>query len=96
MSRILIKSKTSLTQTGYIGAALFVFAPIASAFFYVRAITSVTPQDAEILMAVSIACGVGALIGIVLMVIGKETMSEALSGEEVEKYDAEQSKKTAT
>lgn len=96
MSRILIKSKTKLNEVGRWGAGIFVCAPIIGSWFAARALTEAAnayTSQAEFFWFASAACGFGWLVGIVLLLVGKETVSEALSGEEVAQYDAEQLKK---
>lgn len=99
VSRILIKSKTTLNEIGRWGAGIFVFAPIISSWFASRAFSeasNINSSQAEFFWFASAACGVVWLVGILLLLIGRETISEALSGEEAAAYDAAQQKKPFT
>lgn len=85
--KIKIKSTTRLTMIGWLGAALFILGPAASVFFYLSAVRNITSYSVGQISGridISIIFAVLALVGYVLLSIGKETISVALSGEDAE------------
>lgn len=86
--KLVIRSKSFLTKTGQIGAYLFVLSPIAtmifSAFLMFEWSKSASYSNWPIFAILTLVSAVGFLSGYVMFSIGRETVSQTVSGEDAE------------
>ena len=84
--KLVVQSKTKLTKSGEIGAYLFVLAPIASILFgalYFYEASRNYGQSREHIWAIfALASFAAFLSGYVMLTVGKETVSTAVSGDD--------------
>ncbi|CAD7023142.1 hypothetical protein REJC140_00107 [Pseudorhizobium endolithicum] len=83
--RFIISGSQELTTAGKIGAALFVFSPIASGAFYYWFLRELTRQysgSPEVPLMMMGLCGITFLAGIVLVIVGRSYSYSAREAEE--------------
>ncbi len=85
--KLRIRSTTRLTPMGWLGAGMLIGCPLIAAIFYLQAVRNIsiysTGQTSGRIDLVVISC-ILAIVGYVLLSIGKETVSVAVSGEDAE------------
>ena len=84
--KLVIRSQTKLTKSGEIGAYLFVLSPIAAIVFgalYYSDLSKNTDQSLGHIWAIFVLASIASFLsGYVMMNMGKETISHAVSGDD--------------